>query len=155
MIENFCHKLPVEISRPMYYEYYNRLKEIDFIIDNRTAYKKLQEDRKVVELILSLSIFYKRVVANIKGASSFATAVFKDSKASAIRIGNYDLTHQEKNKLLAIVINYRKLLEKYEISHDIITTAENRDFIRKIKDLKNRLEEIERNNNESNPNESI
>ena len=55
MIEKFCSRLPREISNPMYNEYYNRLKEINFIIENRDAYKHLLQYKKTIELILSLS----------------------------------------------------------------------------------------------------
>ena len=65
MIEKFCSRLPREISNPMYNEYYNRLKEINFILENRDAYKHLLQYKKTIELILSLSIFYKRVIANM------------------------------------------------------------------------------------------
>ena len=41
MIEKFCSRLPREISNPMYNEYYNRLKEINFILENRDAYRGL------------------------------------------------------------------------------------------------------------------
>lgn len=143
MIEKFCSRLPREISNPMYNEYYNRLKEINFIIENRESYFNLREHRRTIELILSLSIFYKRVISNLDAATKFASTVFNNSQAIAIKIGTYNLTDTEKNRMIAIVINYNLLIEKYNITQDILTTVETKDLIKKIKNLKYQLDRNE------------
>lgn len=151
MIEKFCSRLPREISNPMYNEYYNRLKEINFIIENRGAYKHLLQYKKTIELILSLSIFYKRVIANMDAATKFAGTVFSNSPAIAIKIGSYDLTGSEKNRIIAIVMNYNSLTQKYNLTKDLLSTTETKDLIKKIKDLKWQLdnnENIEFKNND-------
>lgn len=147
MIEKFCSRLPREISNPMYNEYYNRLKEINYILENRDAYRHLIQYRKTVELILSLSIFYKRVIANMDAATKFAGTVFNNSTATAIKIGTYNLTGTEKNRILAIVKNYKLMTEKYNLTIDILSTVETKDLIRKIKNLKSQLDYNENNNN--------
>lgn len=143
MIEKFCSRLPREISNPMYNEYYNRLKEINFILENRDAYKHLLKYKKTIELILSLSIFYKRVIANMDAATKFAGTVFSNSPAIAIKIGSYDLTGSEKNRIIAIVMNYNLLIQKYSLTQDMLTTTETKDLIKKIKDLKWQLDNNE------------
>ncbi|WDO12382.1 hypothetical protein MH928_13745 [Flavobacterium sp. WW92] len=143
MIEKFCSRLPREISNPMYNEYYNRLREINFILENRDTYKSLIPYRKTIELILSLAIFYKRVIANMDAATKFAGTVFTNSTATAIRIGTYDLTGTEKNRITAIVMNYNSMIEKYSLTQDILTTVETKDLIRKIKNLKWQLDNNE------------
>lgn len=145
MIEKFCSRLPREISNPMYNEYYNRLKEINYILENRDAYRHLIQYRKTVELILSLSIFYKRVIANMDAATKFAGTVFNNSPATAIKIGIYNLTGSEKHRITAIVMNYNSLIEKYSLSHDILATAETKDLIKKIKNLKWQLDNVKNN----------
>lgn len=155
MIEKFCSRLPREISNPMYNEYYNRLKEINYILVNRDAYKHLIQYKKTIELILSLSIFYKRVIANMDAATKFAGTVFSNSSAIAIKIGTYDLTGSEKNRIIAIVMNYNSLIEKYSLTHDILATTETKDLIKKIKDLKWQLDNNENKdikNNDENDN---
>ena len=155
MIEKFCSRLPREISNPMYNEYYNRLKEINYILVNRDAYKHLIQYKKTIELILSLSIFYKRVIANMDAATKFAETVFSNSSAIAIKIGTYDLTGSEKNRIIAIVMNYNSLIEKYSLTHDILATTETKDLIKKIKDLKWQLDNNENKdikNNDENDN---
>lgn len=146
MIEKFCSRLPREISNPMYNEYYNRLKEINYILENRDAYKHLSQHKKTIELILSLSIFYKRVIANMDAATKFAGTVFNNSSAIAIKIGSYNLTGTEKNRILAIVKNYKSMTEKYSLTIDILSTVEIKDLIRKIKNLKSQLDYNENNN---------
>ena len=150
MIEKFCSRLPREISNPMYNEYYNRLKEINYILVNRDAYKHLIQYKKTIELILSLSIFYKRVIANMDAATKFAGTVFSNSSAIAIKIGTYDLTGSEKNRIIAIVMNYNSLIEKYSLTHDILATTETKDLIKKIKDLKWQLDNNENKNIKNN-----
>lgn len=143
MIEKFCSRLPREISNPMYNEYNNRLKEINYIIENRESYFNLREYRRTIELILSLSIFYKRVISNLDAATKFAGTVFNNSPAIAIKIGTYNLTGSEKNRMIAIVMSYNSLIEKYSITHDILTTVETKDLIKKIKNLKYQLDRNE------------
>ena len=132
MIEKFCSRLPREISNPMYNEYYNRLKEINFILENRDAYKHLLQYKKTIELILSLSIFYKRVIANMDAATKFAGTVFSNSSAIAIKIGSYDLTGSEKNRIIAVVMSYNSLTEKYSLTNDLLATMETKDLIKKM-----------------------
>jgi hypothetical protein len=143
MIEKFCSRLPREISNPMYNEYYNRLKEINFILENRDAYKHLLQYKKTIELILSLSIFYKRVIANMDAATKFAGTVFSNSPAVAIKIGSYNLTGSEKNRIIAVVMNYNSLTEKYSLTNDLLATTETKDLIKKIKNLKWQLDNNE------------
>ena len=153
MIEKFCSRLPREISNPMYNEYYNRLKEINFILENRDAYKSLIQHRKTIELILSLSVFYKRVIANMDAATKFAGTVFSNSPAIAIKIGTYDLTGSERNRIIAIVMNYNSLIEKYSLTHDILATTETKDLIKKIKNLKWQLDRNQSNSMDSTNND--
>lgn len=150
MIEKFCSRLPREISNPMYNEYYNRLKEINYILENRNTYKHLIQYRKTIELILSLSIFYKRVIANMDAATKFAGTVFNNSPATAIKIGTYNLTGTEKNRITAIVMNYNSLIKNYSLSHDILATSETKDLIKKIKNLKWQLDNVENKNVKNN-----
>ena len=60
MVEKFCSRLPREISNPMYNEYYNRLKEINFILENRDAYKHLLQYKKSIAVSYTHLDVYKR-----------------------------------------------------------------------------------------------
>ena len=54
------------------------------------------------------------------------------------------MTGSEKNRIIAIVINYNSLIEKYSLTHDMLATTETKDLIKKIKDLKWRLDNNEK-----------
>lgn len=143
MIKKFCSRLPREIANPMYNEYKSRLMEINFILENRETYKHLLQYKKTIELILALSIFYKRVITNIDAGTKFAGTVFNNSPAVAIKIGTYNLTGSEKNRMIAIVMSYNSLLEKYNLTHDMLATTETKDLIKKLKNLKWQLDNNE------------
>ncbi|ESU18997.1 hypothetical protein FCR2A7T_24090 [Flavobacterium cauense R2A-7] len=86
--------------------------------------------------MLALSVFHKRVIANLDGAVKFYGTVTKSSEAEIIKIGSYDLTNEEKNKILAVVMSYNKLLEEYSIPPIVMEYYETREFLRKLIDLK-------------------
>ena len=88
-------------------------------------------------------------------ATKFAGTVFSNSPAIAIKIGSYDLTGSEKNRIIAVVMNYNLLIEKYSLTHDMLATTETKDLIKKIKDLKWQLDNKENKdikNNDENDN---
>lgn len=149
MIEKFCSGLPIKISRPMYNEYENRLKDINFLISNYEYYSILKEDSQAIKLILALSVFYKRVIANINGATVFAGTVFNNSDAKCVKIGTYELTPKERDRIIAITINYRNIVDKYRISHDIITSVETRELINRVRGLKLLFDDLENKNLDS------
>lgn len=63
----------------------------------------------------------------------------RHSQADTIKIGNYALTGDEKNKILGVVINYNKLIEKFSINPNIMEYYETKEFLQKLKSLKTRL----------------
>ena len=84
-------------------------------------------------------------------ATKFAGTVFSNSSAIAIKIGSYNLTGSEKNRIIAIVMNYNSLTQKYNLTNDLLSTTETKDLIKKIKGLKWQLdnnENIEFKNND-------
>jgi ATP-dependent RNA circularization protein (DNA/RNA ligase family) len=88
-------------------------------------------------------------------ATKFAGTVFSNSSAIAIKIGSYDLTGSEKNRIIAVVMSYNSLTEKYSLTNDLLATMETKDLIKKIKDLKWQLDNNENEgvkNNDDNDN---
>ena len=90
--------------------------------------------------ILSLSIFHRRVITNLDGAVKFYGTVTKKGQTDTVRIGSYNLTGDEKNKILAVVLNYNSLLEQFSIHPGVMEYYETRDFLKKIITLKSELE---------------
>lgn len=143
IINILTYKLPFELANQIYKEYQARLKEATFLIDKYKTYKPLESNLRTVELFLSLSIFHRRVVTNFDGAVKFYGTVTKGQITDTIRIGNYNLTADEKNKILAVVMNYNKLLQKFSINPVVMEYYETRDFLKKMISLKSTLENAE------------
>lgn len=139
IINILTYKLPFDLTSQIYNEYQNRLKEATYLIDNYKTYKPLKDNIKTVELILSLSIFHRRVITNLDGAVKFYGTVTKKGQTATVRIGNYNLTGDEKNKILAVVMNYNSLLERFSIPAIVMEYYETRDFLKKLITLKSKL----------------
>ncbi len=135
MIEIFCYKIPRDVSQPMYAEYSNRITEVKYLMEYKT-YSSLKKNTGLIELLLSMSIFYKRVITNLDSATKFSSTVFNSSKAEYIRIGKYKLTPLESRRIYAIVQNFRKLMIKYNIPVGVINYTETKDFLRAVKNYK-------------------
>lgn len=118
--------------------------EARFLIEKYKTYAVLEGDIKTIELLFSLSIFHKRVIANLDGAIKFYGTVVNNSNADTIQIGQYNLTNDEKNKILAVVMNYNQLLERYSLSPIFMESDETRDFLKKIIVYKSILEDAEK-----------
>jgi ATP-dependent RNA circularization protein (DNA/RNA ligase family) len=76
----------------------------------------------------------------------------KDNKEAALKA---ILTGSEKNRIIAVVMSYNSLTEKYSLTNDLLATMETKDLIKKIKDLKWQLDNNENEgvkNNDDNDN---
>jgi hypothetical protein len=124
------------LTNQIYNEYQSRLKEARYLIETYKTYKPLQDDIETVELFLSLSIFHRRVITNFDGVLKFYATVSKTGQTETIRIGSYNLTGIEKNKILAVVLSYNKLLEKFSIQPAVMEYYETRAFLKKLIILK-------------------
>lgn len=139
IINILTYHLPYDLSNQIYNEYLNRIREANFFIDKIESYKSLQNDRKTVELLLAFSIFHKRVISNLDAAVKFYITVTKHSKADTIKIGCYDLTEEERNKILAVVMNYIQLTEKFSIPPLLMEYYETKEFLKNLIHLKSIL----------------
>ena len=152
IINILTYKLPFKLSNQIYNEYQSRLSEARYLIDNYQSYKKLIEHVKLVELLLSLSIFNKRVIMNLDAAVKFHGTVSRKSETDTIKIGKYELNTEEKNKLLGVVMNYKELIKRFSIPGPMMEYDETRDLLKSLIRLKSELEYAEnkkRNNRKS------
>ncbi|MEY4522773.1 MAG: hypothetical protein RIT10_1958 [Bacteroidota bacterium] len=150
IINILTYQLPYKLANQIYNEFQSRVKETNYLIENYKTYKSLKDSSKTIELLLSLSIFHRRVITNLDGAVKFYGTVTKKGKTDTIRIGSYDLTLEEKNKILAVVINYNHLLEKFSIPPIVMEYHETREFLKKIIMLKSELQNGNKENREEN-----
>lgn len=148
MIEIFCKGLPKDLSNQIYNEYQSRLKEIKYIVQNRELYMPLAEHLRTIELILALYIFNKRVIVNFNAATMFASKIFKNSNATAVRIGTYDLDDDERKRMIAVTMHYKRLLRAFEIPKSLFDHTDTKDILRDIRQLKIRqdIKESKKNN---------
>ena len=152
IINILTYQLPYNLANQIYNEFQNRVKEANHLIENYKTYKSLSDSSKTIELLLSLSIFHRRVITNLDGAVKFYGTVTKKGETDTIRIGSYDLTLEEKNKILAVVINYNRLLEKFSIPPIVMEYHETREFLKKIIILKSELQNGNKENRQGNKN---
>ena len=136
MINILTYKLPFKLAGQIFNEFQSRFSEAKYLIDNYSTYNALKDDMVTIELLLSLSIFYKRVIASLDAGAKFHKTVTLKSNADTIKIGSYALTPDEKNKILAVVISYNKLIKKFSISPNIFEYQETSDFLTNLIRLK-------------------
>ena len=77
---------------------------------------------------------------NLDGAVRFYGTVTQKGKTDTIQIGGYKMTEDEKNKILAVVISYNQLLDKFSIDSWVMEYFETREFLRKLISFKNQIE---------------
>lgn len=134
IINIFCHNLPYDISNKIYNEFETRFRDAKYMIDNYDFYKPLNQHLKAIEIILAMSIFYKRIITNLDSAVKFHGNVLTKSQADIVSIGSYELDTKEKNRIQAILINFQKIMEKYRIPRVFFDYYETKEFLRYIKD---------------------
>lgn len=143
IINILTYHLPYDLTNQIYNEFQNRFNEATFLINKYKSYKVLQDDFKTVELLLSLSIFHKRVIASLDAAVQFHKTVITKSQADTIGIGSYDLTVFEKNKLLAVTMSYNQLIQNFSIPSILMEYAETKEFLKCLISLKSNLKNAE------------
>ncbi len=129
-------KLPRDLANQLFNEFESRLREANFLIDNYSFYRKLKKDSNTIEVLLALSIFHKRVITNLDAAVKFHGTIQRNAKANSISIGNYEFDNEEKNKLLGLLINYKKLKARFGITDYLFEYNETKDFLKKIINFK-------------------
>ena len=77
LLDKFCSPLKFDLSRKIRSEFEGRLKEIQWLVSNRESFSILENDIEVLEIILLLTVYYKRVVTSLDSATKFYTRVSK------------------------------------------------------------------------------
>lgn len=141
IINIFTYQLPQDLAQQIYNEYQNRMREVNYSLENTRRYSALKKEMQTVELLLALSIFYKRVIANLEAAVKFYGTVYRFSDAEAIQMGSYYFTGDEKNHILALTIKYQKILEDFHIPETVFNYHETKDFLKNMVRLKSYSED--------------
>lgn len=131
------------VTRPIYLEYNSRKKELDRIWARKSNhYQVLQDNASTIEALLAISIFYRHVMGFMQGATSFYKSVNKRcvGEECAISIGKSVLDKKQQNHLLAAVIRFNQIQEKYQLTPSFFEYSETIQFLRNCMDLYNRPE---------------
>lgn len=136
IINIMCYRLPYDLSNQVYNEFESRFKEATWLINHSHRFGVLRKDTKTVELLLALSIFHKRVISNLDAVVKFYGTVSKVGNAEAISIGSYDLDVKEKNRLLAIVMHYKKIQERFGMPDWVFQYNETKQFLSYVIDYR-------------------
>jgi len=150
MITLFTKHLPYKVSQQLKIEYDIRLNEIKFLTSEKIKqYHYLRKDLKTIELLLSLSIFYKRIISNFDSANKFTSRVVIDSDANSIKLGSYDFNDKEIFRLQKTIREFNIILTKYSIQPYLLDYTDTIIFLRKIKSYKTFLDSQEHQDGES------
>lgn len=139
LINKLTFGLPGNVTRPIYLEYNSRRRELDRIWDSpENHYQMLQNYVSIVEALLAISIFYRHVMGHMQGAVSFYRSVnqkLRIEKECAIKIGGTVLDGKQQRHLLAAVIGFGQIQNKYQLESAFFEYSETIQFLRNCKDL--------------------
>lgn len=98
----------------------------------------LQDCVATVEALLAISLFYRHILGHIHGATSFYKSVNANNRKDiecSIKVGNTVLDSQQQRHLLAAVIRFDKIQDKYQLAPKLFEYSETVQFLRNCKEL--------------------
>ena len=138
LLKILTYKLPGAVTRPLFTEYNNRLRDISNIWSwEKSAYRDLKEYEPMIVSLLAMSLFYRHVLGHLQGANSFYKTVNQRSgeKESRISIGSTILDKKAQGQLEAIRISFKQIEDRYQIYPAFYEFSETAQFLRNCKDL--------------------
>ncbi len=69
------------------------------------------------------------MISNLDAAVKFHGTVSRYSTSDIVRIGNYELNTDEKHKINALLIDYRKIMSKYCLSDNLWNYLQTKEFL--------------------------
>lgn len=139
IINKLTFGLPGNVTRPIYLEYNSRRRELDRIwASPENHYQMLKNYVSIVEALLAISIFYRHVMGHMHGAVSFYKSVNQKlhiEKECAIKIGETVLDGKQQRHLLAAIIGFGQIQNKYQLESAFFEYSETIQFLRNCKVL--------------------
>lgn len=133
IINIICHKLPYKIANAVFHEFEDRNREVKRILEY-PLYNHLKDVTSTIEMLLAITIFYKRVLSNIDGVEKFYNRVTSISNTNVVAIGEYKLTKDENDRINAMTISFFKVCSRYNVHQNLFDYTETLEFVRKIRD---------------------
>lgn len=136
-----CSHLPSSVTQPMSQEYEKRAAEIERIWRKpNNNYAILENSKSTVYSLLAISIFYKYVLGHIEGATGFYQSLnnnISPKMERSIRFGTSLLDKKQYNHMKGVVIAFRQIKDKFQITNSFFEFSETIQFLRKCRDLYN------------------
>jgi len=128
MIRLFTKNLPYEISRPLFFEYTDKERDINKIIQE--SKKQIDRDQyDMLKIVLAMSIFNNQVLSLLDNASSFTNYVQKWG-ASSLKISDYILDNQEYTKIKKAVSHFGHIMKKLSLETKNFDLSNLNEFIK-------------------------
>lgn len=144
MIKMFCKDLPFNLSQALYNEYNSRKYELNYIYNkSKTHYDKTIDNIDSIYLLLAVSIYYKRVIANLYSANAFYQNVKEISDVERIKIGSFIIDSEEASSLKKTVKSFQSLLLKFNIPLWVLEFSDINHFLRNVIHHSNNIKKIE------------
>lgn len=137
MQADFLKVLPAPLKRELIIEYKNRVSDLKYTLEKNLD-NYWARDIDILEELIFLGIFYRRIIAPIYGTSQFSYTLIKKLKMNGVKIGSRKLTENETNTLYHIFKEFKSILDKYNLPIELFdydTTEEFLNKVRKIKEL--------------------
>ncbi|MDL2302797.1 hypothetical protein [Dysgonomonas sp. 520] len=142
MISIFTKHLPYKVGEQLKIEYDKRVSDIkNLTSDKYQTYTNMKEYLDVIYLLLAMSIFYRRILANFDAANKFTHRILSKSDATSIVLGTIELSEKEILQLNSVVYRYKKIMEKYTLSVDMFVYSNTLEFMRKVRGYKDFMSE--------------
>lgn len=137
MQADFLKVLPAPLKRELIIEYKNRVSDLKYTLEKNLD-NYWARDIDILEELIFLGIFYRRIIAPIYGTSQFSYTLIKKLKMNGVKIGSRKLTENETNTLYHIFKEFKSILDRYNLPIELFdydTTEEFLNKVRKIKEL--------------------
>ena len=113
----------------MYREYFRQLQDLNYhFASKKDDFNISEEEFKVTTLILSLSVFYNKVIMPLSGASKFYSSVSRQG-IEQVSIGSYKLSQTDSNTIDKIVTEYEKMIFRFKIKPDLFELKNLEEFL--------------------------
>ncbi len=135
MDDELWKSIPPQLRMEIEPEYYFKIKELDFFLRTRERQKPR---RKTLEYLIFLGVLYRRIIKPIDGTLSFSYSLM-NAGANGLKVGKKQFNHEKNKQLFKTVIEFKKILEKYNIPAEILEYMAIEDFMKSIERIERKI----------------
>lgn len=139
MLLDLIKNLPFELRSQIVSEYNLKIRELYYLLEKKSdKYQWLEdEDVELVKYLLSLGIFYRRVIDPISGSVEFTNRVNRLG-VPHVNIGSIKLTSENLKELSIAVQKFEGILYRFGLNARFFDFDRMEEFLKNIKELKER-----------------